>query len=159
MSELFQTVLDSFLEKGWPVRQHQSLPVLQMAYETDNGVWDCYVQVEDQRKQVLAYSVLPERVPEARRAAMAEFLTRANFGLVIGNFELDFADGELRYKAGLDVGQDELSVEQVNALVKAVLDAMDDHLPGIRQVQQGSATPEAALQAVHRTLASTDFHF
>lgn len=29
---------------------------------------------------------------------MAEFLSRANYGLMNGNFELDFRDGEIRYK-------------------------------------------------------------
>ena len=29
---------------------------------------------------------------------MAEFLCRANYGLANGNFELDFRDGEIRYK-------------------------------------------------------------
>lgn len=28
----------------------------------------------------------------------AEFLTRANYGLVFGNFEMDMHDGEIRYK-------------------------------------------------------------
>jgi hypothetical protein len=30
------------------------------------------------------------------RAPPAEFITRANYGLIIGNFELDFEDGEIR---------------------------------------------------------------
>lgn len=34
--------------------------------------------------------------------AMAEFLCRANYGLRSGNFELDFRDGEIRYKTFTD---------------------------------------------------------
>lgn len=32
------------------------------------------------------------------RVAVAEFLTRANYGLREGNFEMDYRDGEIRYK-------------------------------------------------------------
>jgi len=32
-----------------------------------------------------------------------EFLTRANYGLNIGNFEMDFQDGEIRFKTAIDV--------------------------------------------------------
>ena len=40
--------------------------------------------------------------PEEMRVPMAEFLTRANYGLRIGNFEMDFEDGEVRYKSSVD---------------------------------------------------------
>lgn len=33
---------------------------------------------------------------------MAEFICRANYGLKNGNFEMDFRDGELRYKVFVD---------------------------------------------------------
>lgn len=159
MSALLDPVLESFQQKGWPVRQHTSLPVLCMEYETDNGIWDCYVQVDDRLKQVVGYSVLRDKVPEERRKEVAELLTRANFGLVVGNFELDFDDGDLRYKAGLDVSRAELTSGLVDPLIMAVLDAMDDHVAAIRLVIEGRATPQAAMQELRERLDSIDFRF
>lgn len=52
-------------------------------------------------------------VPEDRRLALAEFLTRANYGLFIGNFEMDWQDGEVRYKTSIDVAGDRLSTALV----------------------------------------------
>ena len=40
------------------------------------------------------------------RVAAAEFEPRANFGLDIGNLELDMTDGEVRYKSSLCCGED-----------------------------------------------------
>lgn len=37
--------------------------------------------------------------PEEARDAVCEFITRANYGLLNGNFEMDFEDGEIRYKS------------------------------------------------------------
>jgi hypothetical protein len=56
------------------------------------------------------------RVPEAKRQAMAEFLTRAKYGLCMGNFEMDFGDGEVRYKASLDIADGELTAKMIEVL-------------------------------------------
>ena len=40
----------------------------------------------------------PMKADEQYRASVAEYITRANYGLKNGNFEMDFSDGELRYK-------------------------------------------------------------
>ncbi len=44
------------------------------------------------------YTVFPVKAPEEKRGAVAAFLTRANYGLILGSFELDFDDGEIRFK-------------------------------------------------------------
>ena len=46
-------------------------------------------------------------------ASMAEFLTRANYGLLNGNFEMDMGDGELRYKCYIHCGDQEPSPDLV----------------------------------------------
>ena len=45
------------------------------------------------------YHILRIKASEDVRAAVAEYITRANYGLKLGNFEMDFRDGEIRYKA------------------------------------------------------------
>jgi hypothetical protein len=42
---------------------------------------------------------LPLAVPENRRVAMAEAVARANYGLLLGCFDLDMSDGELGFRA------------------------------------------------------------
>ena len=76
--------------------------------------------------------------PGERMAAVAEFITRANYGLIIGNFELDFSDGEIRYKTSLDVEGDRLSQALIKQLVYTNVLTMDQYLPGILAVlEQG----------------------
>jgi len=47
----------------------------------------------------LIFTVAPVVIPEEHRLKMAEFISRANYGLILGNFEIDFLAGELRFKA------------------------------------------------------------
>jgi hypothetical protein len=43
------------------------------------------------------------RVPPERRTAVTEFFTRANFGMIVGGFILDWNDGEYRFTASVRV--------------------------------------------------------
>ena len=52
---------------------------------------------------------MPIRVAEEQRQIVAELLARINYGLNIGNFELDMTDGEIRYKTSIDVEGGELT--------------------------------------------------
>lgn len=54
------------------------------------------IAAEDNGIVFLAFS--PLNADEASRASVAEYLTRANYGLKSGNFEMDYSDGEIHYK-------------------------------------------------------------
>ena len=60
------------------------------------------------------YACLSARVEEKRRPIVGEFLHRANYGLRAGNFELDYKDGEIRYKYHVDLSDENLSDEIFN---------------------------------------------
>jgi hypothetical protein len=78
-------------------------------------------------------------VPEARRPAVAEFITRINFGLVSGNFEMDWADGEVRFKTGMELTGVTPTTELVAALVQPNLSAVLRYLPGLLMVIRNEA--------------------
>ncbi len=79
---------------------------------------------------------------------MAEFLTRANYGLVIGNFEMDFGDGEVRYKTSIDVEGDRLTSALIKQMVYINVLMMDRYLPGIMKVAFGNADPARAIAEI-----------
>src|SRR5512134_1603120 len=102
--ELLSSYLD---EDEWFPRRIEGKYAYSMSYTGKNGDLRCYAIVRVDLEEFLFYAVAPIKVPEDDRPAVAEYLTRANYGLRIGNFELDYADGEVRYKSSLDFeGQD-----------------------------------------------------
>lgn len=147
---LMDTVIRFFQEDDWPFEQLEGRPVLRTGFRGDNGNWRCYAQVREEQEQFIFYSVLDVYVPENRRPAMAEFLTRANYGLIIGNFEMDWNDGEIRYKTSIDVEGSQLSVPLVHRLVYVNVLMMDRYLPGIMQVAFGNIDPAVAIANVER---------
>ncbi len=47
---------------------------------------------------ISSYAAASIKADEAHLSAVAEFIARANYGLRMGNFEMDYKDGEVRYK-------------------------------------------------------------
>jgi hypothetical protein len=68
-----------------------------------HGEWICIVRVFPESERLLVYSILTENVPVERRPRIAELFVRINYGLVLGNFEMDWEDGEVRYKTSMDL--------------------------------------------------------
>ena len=79
---------------------------------------------------------------------MAEFITRANYGMIVGSFEMDYGDGEVRYKTSIDVEGDRLSLGLVRQLVYINVLMMDRYLPGIMKVAYGDVDPAAAIDSI-----------
>ena len=148
MGEIFDIVQRFFTDDEWYFLQMDTQPILQMSFQGKNGKWTCYAQVKEDQCIFFFYSVCPVNVPEEKRLPMAEFLTRANYGLKIGNFEMDFSDGELRYKSSIDVENDHISQSLVSNLVYANLWTMDRYLPGILEVIYGNVNPVKAVERI-----------
>ena len=143
---LLETVIDFFEQEDWPFVQLEDQTTLRFAFRGDNGRWTCYAITREEEKEFIFYSICPVSTPEDKRTAIAEFLTRANYGIVIGNFDLDFSDGEIRYKTSIDLGGDRLSTVLVRQLVYANVLMMDEYLPGIMAMIEGNVSPEEAIK-------------
>jgi len=139
---------DFLREQNWEWERVEGHNALRFAFKGDNGSWLCFVAAREEENQIVFYSVLEENVPEHKRIAMAELLTRANYGLVFGNFEMDFEDGELRFKTSLDGGDGEISPESIKPLLFGNILVMDKYLPGVHSLLHTDIAPKDALKLV-----------
>lgn len=135
---------------GWSFDPHPERPILHIPFQGTHARWTAYAQVRafDGIAQLLFYSVMPFTVPAEKRLAVAEFITRANYGLILGNFELDFNDGEVRYKTSIEVTGGELADYLIRPLLYTNVLMMDKYLPGILAVVFGDVPPAEAVQQV-----------
>ena len=118
------------------------------SFEVDTQTpWRVHVWAREDAAQLLVHSVLPFQVPADRMVDIALFTTRANFGLAIGNFELDMDNGELRYKSSIDVGGQPLTDALLRPLFVANISTTNRYLPGIQAVLAG-ADPTATVREI-----------
>jgi hypothetical protein len=145
--QILEEIVSFFTKDDWPYTKIKGEPVLLTAFQGENGKWNCSAKVREEQEQFVFYSICPVNAPDSKRQAVAEFITRANSGMIIGNFELDFADGEIRYKTSIDVQGDFLSFELIKQLVYANVTMMDEYLPGIKSVIESDVEPKDAIRA------------
>lgn len=110
--------------------------------------WAVIVKCIDEDQQFVVYSVCGNKPTQDKYTVMQEFLTRANFGLRIGNFELDLQDGEIRFKTSIQFAgevQADLMIEQ--CLLINIM-TMERYLPGILQVIFTDISPEQAIAQI-----------
>ena len=105
---------------------------------------------DDEKDLLTVYVAQDNNVPENKRLLLAEFITRANYGLNLGNFDMDMDDGELGYKVSADLEGGTLSRDMVGNMVGAGVSTMDQYYPGLMAVLFSNATPEEAIIQIER---------
>ncbi len=151
-SKLYQALINFFKKEDWTVKLIEDDSALVFGYIGDNGKWKCYARIREEQEQLVLYSLLPSYAPKTKRLKIAELFTRANYGLIIGNFEIDLTDGEIRCKTSIDVENSKLSHALIENMVYINLDTMDDHILAIQAVLDGIKTPLQALEMLeHET--------
>ncbi len=159
MGAIYDVMEDFFKKDEWPANKMENQPAMSMNFQGQNGRWSCYARVEEEKEIILFYSYCPMKAPEDKRPILADFLTRANYGLYIGNFEMDYNDGEIRFKTSIDVegnksvaeeGKEpaELSFALMKRVVYDNVGVMDKYLPGVMAVIYGGASPTEAIAKV-----------
>ncbi len=145
-----QAVAAFFTEDGWSFEQMPERPILRLPFQGKGGRWNCYAQIRVTRdvEQILFYSVLPLNVPADKRSAIAEFITRANYGMALGNFELDFNDGEVRYKTSVDVTDAEITGSLLRPLIYTNVLMMDKYMSGLMAVVYADMSPAEAVKQI-----------
>lgn len=146
--QIFNALIEFFEEDGWEFQWIPDTSILSMGFSGQNGKWLCYAQAREIEEQLVFYSVLSVNVQADKRHKVAEFITRVNYGMVIGNFELDFEDGEVRYKTSIDLEGSEPGAAIIRQLVYANLVITDRYLPGIMRVIYSDETAMDVLDSI-----------
>lgn len=71
-------------------------------------------------------------------------MTHANYGIFLGNFEMDLNDGEVRFKSSCQLNDSELTAEMVKRTVAVTVTMADRFFPGLMAVVYGGKDPKVA---------------
>lgn len=119
-----------------------------LALANPHGVYQIYITADDEKDFVRVICQYGSRVPIDRRVAVAEALTRINWQRAIGGFDMDFSDGEVRFRVGIDVEGGLLSAQMVDNMVGFSLHTMDKYHDALMRIAFGDADPETAIVEV-----------
>ena len=119
-----------------------------VAFADDYPVVGCLLELYVEQHQFVSYLLLEPTVPEGRVSAATEFVARANFGMKIGNFEIDLNAGAVRYKSSVCYAGLELSKVLVYDTVMMALNSAQPYSGAYLAVVQEGKTPQEAVAEV-----------
>ncbi len=103
-------------------------------------------QVIEAENRFVFYVEFRAVAPEKQYAPVAEFVTRANWGLLIGNFEFSYDQGITRYKSSLDFGDAPLTADLIKHAIVAARDVCEIYADALQSVIAGESGAKAAIE-------------
>ena len=148
-SALLLRVMEYLEEDNWKYQRMDDKEVLLMFFRGEEATFRCIVQVDAEQGHIFFYSALESYVPSHRRDDVALFLTRANYGMRVGNFEMDLDDGEIRFKTNLVLTEEEdFPQEVLGRMIYLNLAMMNRYYPGVMRVSYADTSPEQAIAEI-----------
>ena len=146
MENTIKSVLESSGINFQVLEENDKKCVLRLGFGLKNGNCDTIINIDSDWKSYIIMVFLPTNVDENKRRRIAELLNRMNTIITIGNFEVDFQTGRVRFK----VGQ---VFEEINADTNLIfrrqlqlcLNTMDEYIPVIMSVIYAGVLPDQAL--------------
>lgn len=86
--------------------------------------------------------------PPDRRDEIGRLIARANWGLTIGNFEMDDEDGQVRFKSSVNFSGVELTAELIRNAILPAMTAVEAYADAVADVLLHGKTAQAAIASL-----------
>jgi hypothetical protein len=133
----------------WKYHRSTDRPSLFSGFNGSDVLWDFNMvarQKSDGDFLLAVSSFIPNKSRPERRAAVAELLTRINWELSLGCFEMNYADGEIRFRTSMILPGADITDAIADHLVRSNLCIVDERMPQIMAVLYSDVIPEDALK-------------
>lgn len=145
MSDLLARASSDFAARGWPSAPVDEPRAVEVRHGWSASPFRSYAQDKLDGAIFVYYSLVPERAPPERREAVLRYLARVNFSLLVGAFEMDLDDGEVRLRTSIDLHGAAMTDELMGGVVYPNHQAMIDYLRGLLSVIRGDQGPDEAF--------------
>jgi len=144
--------IKSFFEKNkWKYDYNEKDNVFISGIDMGNIIGNVRMLIVLREGSYNVYMVLNSKIEEQYFSPVAEFLHRANYGLNNGNFEIDYADGEIRYKSYVSFIDGDVSEEIVAESIIVGAAMIDIYGKGLMKLMLGDGTPEECIAFCEKT--------
>lgn len=121
---------------GWELQPSEADWLYFSGFTLAEFRFPCVAKIWPDSNRLVFYILLPQRTPESLRLPVAEYLTQANYGLQIGNFEMDLTDGEVRYKSSIGFADIDLTPALIRQVIYPAVQAVEAYFPDLLKVLQ-----------------------
>lgn len=163
MATAYEKLVRHFADRELRYSAHDERLTVTADFRGEVGSFRLMARIDEDDSLLQVFAYIPIRATPGSRAVIAEAVSRANFGMKVGKFELDMSDGELLYQAAQilvpgEDGETFLPDRVIGRLIGTALAMVDKYTPAYLSIIYGNETPEDAVRCVESpaTPASDD---
>ena len=142
---LFDAMMTALADTSW-VMYHVGQPAAMVDLRGEQALYSIRYFAAEAPRTIVCCTRCPVRIPKRTRRKAMEFITRANFGLLFGGFEMSLDDGDVFYRTSCNVADGSLTMEMVGDLAWAGVFAFDRYLPRLLEVVYGKRPVDEAVR-------------
>ncbi|MGL4597122.1 MAG: hypothetical protein ACRCYO_06330 [Bacteroidia bacterium] len=133
--------------KGWLFSLLKGKTTFVIPMDNGETKFDVVIDVVLNDARITCFSIFNQVIAPANRNNIAEFITRVNYGSAFGSWEMDYKDGELRFKTALFAEGIELNDTILDNLIEYNIFCFGITYATILEVVAGK-NPQDAYQAL-----------
>lgn len=143
--------IQRFFDEGkWKYRYDEKKAIFRAMVKMNSPLGMLRVAILVKETYYLVYAIFGATADESQRQRVGEYLHRANLGLINGNFEFSFEDGEIRYKTYVNFSGDdtELSVDVIEDSIVIPITMFDLYGKNLIRLMLGESDPKKLVDEV-----------
>ena len=145
MTTPYEAVKEYVTTSEWGFEENEENKVLSMTINGKNSQFRCYIMINEDDNLLQCITVYPTKAQDNQMQVLTELICRANSGMQIGKFEVDFSDREIRFFASSSFMTGVLPEEVINKVFCVGFVTADRYYPTFMKVMFGNTSPEDAI--------------
>ena len=148
--KIYRQVLDFLKRNGAPdYTAYDDSCMITMGMSIDKKLKGGYRRIACDDFMCIIYSCIRLKADEQSRASVMEYLTRINYTLSYGSFDMDLDDGEIRFRLYLScIDRETLSDTLIGTHLATSQVMFEYYGDGLLAVMSGTKSPQEALDEV-----------
>lgn len=158
--EIVNVVKQFLTEDEWHYSFDGDTGIFRFGLRVRSRIQNISFVIDVHEDEFVTYGMCPigaDREDPQMMAQMAEFICRANYGLKNGCFELDFRDGEIRFRSYVDCENQLPSTAVVKNSIHCTAAMIKRYAEGIVDIIFGGSTAKDAIAKCEKT-TNGDLH-
>jgi hypothetical protein len=134
---------------GWDPKETDVEGQLQIDFSGNKIPIDAVqIDVKIDYERLVCYFDFRDKAKKETTDQIVEFSARANWGLIIGNFETDLESGRVRFKSSVDFTGVKLEERLIRNTIRSAMDVVEDYGDAAADVIRGKKTAAEAIEHV-----------
>lgn len=148
IAKIVENVRAVFKSRNWSFNEDTtaSPPLFNLGIGLRNGQCVLTIHIGANTDALTSFANYPFNVIQEKYAAVLTAINFINWGLVLGNFEMDLRDGEVRFRTAMPISDAVPTVGQISRMVDSTLSMMDRFYSGFATILYTNEEPLVAIK-------------